>query len=84
MNKRTSSLDKLVKKAGLVPGSRLDSLGTVAKRCALRKVRFVLDSVTHPLFDILKTAVMGSSSLFTLVIRFRRPFVLSSVKGGVS
>lgn len=40
--------NKLVKKAGLVPGKRLDSLATVAKRCALRKVRAILDSVTHP------------------------------------
>lgn len=47
MNKN-SSLDKLVKKAGSVPGRRLDSLGTVAKRCALRKARAILDSVIHP------------------------------------
>lgn len=60
MNRNTSSLDKLVKKAGLVPGRRLDSLGTVAKRCALRKVRAILDSgVTHPLPDILKTSCDG-------------------------
>ncbi len=49
----TYRINKLIRKAGSVPGVELDSLVVVSERRILRKLQSIMDNDSHPLHDVL-------------------------------
>ncbi|KAI3367276.1 hypothetical protein L3Q82_008321 [Scortum barcoo] len=58
--KDTSRLDKLIRRAGSVVGTKLDSLVTVAESRTLDKLLDIMDNASHPLH----TVISNQRSLF--------------------
>ncbi|KAI3359705.1 hypothetical protein L3Q82_013808, partial [Scortum barcoo] len=59
--KDTSRLDKLIRRAGSVVGTKLDSLVTVAESRTLDKLLDIMDNASHPLH----TVISNQRSLFS-------------------
>ncbi|KAI3376754.1 hypothetical protein L3Q82_000356 [Scortum barcoo] len=59
--KDTSRLDKLIRRAGSVVGTKLDSLVTVAEARTLDKLLDIMDNASHPLH----TVISNQRSLFS-------------------
>ncbi|KAI3374422.1 hypothetical protein L3Q82_006245 [Scortum barcoo] len=59
--KETSRLDKLIRRAGSVVGTKLDSLVTVAESRTLDKLLDIMDNASHPLH----TVISNQRSLFS-------------------
>ncbi|KAI3365315.1 hypothetical protein L3Q82_010405 [Scortum barcoo] len=51
--KDTSRLDKLIRRAGSVVGTKLDSLVTVAESRTLDKLQDIMDNASHPLHTVI-------------------------------
>ncbi|KAI3352423.1 hypothetical protein L3Q82_005383 [Scortum barcoo] len=60
-DKDTSRLDKLIRRAGSVVGTKLDSLVTVAESRTLDKLLDIMDNASHPLH----TVISNQRSLFS-------------------
>ncbi len=60
-NKEASQLTKVIKKAGSVISTRLDSLVEVAERRTLRKFLSIMDNLQHPL----RRAITAQKSSFS-------------------
>ena len=55
-SKRNSNrLEKLIRRAGSVVGSKLDSLVTVAERRTLNKLLAIMDDACHPLHTVISS-----------------------------
>ncbi|KAI3367045.1 hypothetical protein L3Q82_009676, partial [Scortum barcoo] len=61
LRKDTSRLDKLIRRAGSVVGTKLDSLVTVAESRTLDKLLDIMDNASHPLH----TVISNQRSLFS-------------------
>ncbi|KAI3358106.1 hypothetical protein L3Q82_003114 [Scortum barcoo] len=61
IQKDTSRLDKLIRRAGSVVGTKLDSLVTVAESRTLDKLLDIMDNASHPLH----TVISNQRSLFS-------------------
>ncbi|KAI3356753.1 hypothetical protein L3Q82_003431 [Scortum barcoo] len=59
--KDTSRLDKLIRRAGSVVGTKLDSMVTVAESRTLDKLLDIMDNASHPLH----TVISNQRSLFS-------------------
>ena len=83
-HKDARRLDKLVKKAGTVIGTRLDSLGAVVERCTQKKVEDILKYTDHPLHKIfVDQRNSGSGRLISLrrmTERFKRSFIPAAIR----
>jgi len=56
-----SRLDRLVRRAGSVVGSELDSLAIVAEKRTLDKLLSILDNANHPMYN----TFIGQRSVFS-------------------
>lgn len=76
----TGRLDRLVRRAGSVVGTELDSLVTVAERRTLDKLLSILDNTHHPLHDtftrqrsVFTVRLLSQSSSTNRLKNFRLP-----------
>ncbi|KAI3364649.1 hypothetical protein L3Q82_011427, partial [Scortum barcoo] len=72
--KDTSRLDKLIRRAGSVVGTKLDSMVTVAESRTLDKLLDIMDNASHPLH----TVISNQRSLFSERLLLPKPSVNSS------
>ncbi|KAI3358985.1 hypothetical protein L3Q82_015375 [Scortum barcoo] len=61
--KDTSRLDKLIRRAGSVVGTKLDSLVTVAESRTLDKLLDIMDNASHPLHTVISNTTRGACSV---------------------
>ncbi|KAI3358660.1 hypothetical protein L3Q82_014719 [Scortum barcoo] len=82
--KYAARLDKLVRKAGSVVGTELDSLTSVAERRTLNRLLSIMDNPSHPLHSAISRQRSSFSdrllSLSCSTDRLRRSFLPHAIR----